>query len=96
MGRQSSFARALEAGQKAVGKNTRVANKVDEFRALSDADQDAFRMGVADELSARLERIKDTAQGEAGAVANKVVGSDAERRWLMRCLAMRARCSLIF
>ena len=56
-----------------------MANKVDEFRALSDADQDAFRMGVADELSARLERIRDTAQGEAGAVANKVVGSDAER-----------------
>ena len=76
---KKSFGRALEAGQKAVGKNTRVANKVDEFRALSDADQDAFRMGVADELSARLERIRDTAQGEAGAVANKVVGSDAER-----------------
>jgi hypothetical protein len=76
---KSSFGRAMEAGQQAVGKNTRSANKVDEFRALSEADQDAFRMGVADELSARLERIKDTAQGEAGAVANKVVGSDAER-----------------
>ena len=76
---KSSFGRAMDAGQKAVGKNTRSANKVDEFRALPEADQDAFRMGVADELSARLERIRDTAQGEAGAVANKVVGSDAER-----------------
>jgi hypothetical protein len=77
---KSTYQRSIKDGKESYGSTERSQDTVNRYNTLSDADRQGFRLGVADEMQGRLERIKDTTTGQAQGVSNKVVGTDAERQ----------------
>ena len=76
---KSSFGRAIEDGQAALGANRRAADITGEYRSLPKAEQGAYEIGLSDQLALRLERLGDTTTGQKLGASNKIVKNDGER-----------------
>ena len=76
---KSSFGRAVKDGENAMGNTERLANQVEDYRAMTDTDRAAFRIGVGDDLARRVEQLPDSVEGTPMGVGNRIIKNDTQK-----------------
>lgn len=76
---KSAFGRAVKDGENALGRNDRLANQVEDYRAMTETERAAFRIGVGDDLARRVEQLADSVEGTPLGVGNRIIKNDAQK-----------------
>ena len=58
---------------------TGLANQVEDYRAMTETERAAFRIGVGDDLARRVEQLADSVEGTPLGVGNRIIKNDAQK-----------------